>query len=144
MSSIMPVRPELGESSGYPIGNPSDNLTKNTSPVSIINPDSVLSDNPTKDPPHVPNELSSYNPSNMLIVYPSGNTTSTTRTMPDENSISNTRSQTSSDPDALKRGIQEEPSSLHRYLIIFILHIISSLSSSQRATHMRQLVLDNK
>ena len=42
------------DSSGYPSGSPSDNPTKDTSPVLIINPSGVPRNNPTKDPYHVP------------------------------------------------------------------------------------------
>ena len=52
--------------------------------------------------------------------------------MPTEKPSSNPRAQPSSDPDSLKQGIQEAQVSLQKYLILFILHIISSSSSSQR------------
>ena len=46
--------------------------------------------------------------------------------------------QPSSDPDVLKWGIQEAQVSLQKCIILFILHSISSLTSSQRDIRMRQ------
>ena len=42
------------------------------------------------------------------------------------------------EPDFIKRGSQEAQVILERYLMIYILNIISSLSSRKRPIHMRQ------
>ena len=49
MTSIFTVSPGFGESSEYPSVSPNDNPTKDPSPVPIIKPTRVTSENPTKD-----------------------------------------------------------------------------------------------
>ena len=44
----------FGDSSGYRSKIPSDNPTKDPSPLPITKPSSVPSESPTKDPSHVP------------------------------------------------------------------------------------------
>ena len=99
--------PGFGDSSGDPSGSPSDNTTKDTYPVTIIKPANESSETPTKYPYHAPKELKSSNTSNMLIEYTSGYPTGDTRTMSTDKPSPNPRSQTRSEPDYLKRGIQE-------------------------------------
>ena len=74
----------------------------------------------------------------MLMEYPSGDPTCAPSTMPYDKPSSKLSAQPSSDPDVLKLGIQEAQVSLQKYLIRFILHIISSSSSSQRDTRTRR------
>ena len=99
--------PRVGYSSGEPSVSTSDKPTTYTSLVKIMKPDIVLNENPTKDPSHVPKELPIYKQRNMLIEYPSGYPIGAPRNIPNEKKSSNPRSQTSSDPDVLKRGSQE-------------------------------------
>ena len=58
-------------------------------------------------------------------------------TMSSDKPSSDPSAQPSTDPDILKRGSQEAQVSLHKYIIILILHIIFSSSSSQRYTWKR-------
>ena len=116
--------PRFGYNIGDPGVSPSDNPTKYPSTMPIIKPTSVSSENPTKDLSHVPKEFTSTNPSKILIEYPSGDQTGATSIIPTDNKNTKPISQTSSDPDVLKRGIQKAQLSLQRMIIMFILHII--------------------
>ena len=55
------------DSSGDPSWSPSNNPTKYSSPVPIIEPDSGPSEIPNKCPSDLPKELRSSNPSNVLM-----------------------------------------------------------------------------
>ena len=112
--------------SWYPNGITSDNSIKDPSPVPIFNPTSVPSETLTKDLYCVPNSLTNAKPRKKLIQYPSGYSTGAPRTMTAESPSSNPRAQLNSDQDVLKKRIQEAQFSLQIYLIMFILHIISS------------------
>ena len=70
--------------------------------------------------------------------YPSVDLTGAPSIMPSEKPSSKLSNHPSSDPDVLKRGIQEAPVSLQKCIIRFILHIILSLSSRKRATQAHQ------
>ena len=72
----------------------------------------------------------------MLIEYPSGYPKGYPGNMSTGNPFSNTRFHPSSNPDMIKRGIQESQVSLQKCIILYILQIISSLSSRKRATQM--------
>ena len=128
----VPVRLDtgFGESSGDPSGSPNNKTTKDPYPVPITKPACGSSETQTKDPSHVP--------INMLIEYSSGDTTVAPSTMLTENPSSNTRDYPSSEPDVLKRDIQEAQVSLQIYPIIFILNIITSSSSTKISTLTRQ------
>ena len=139
MSSIIPVSRGFIDSSGDPSVISSDKPTKYPYPVTIIDPSSVPSETPTKYLSHIQKGVLSAKPSNMLMGYPSGDPTGATSTMSTENPSSKPRSYPISDTDFIKQGIQEVQASLQRYLILFILRIILSLSSSQRVTCMRWL-----
>ena len=77
-----------------------------------------------------------------MIKYSSEDPTVAPRNMPTDKQLSDPRSQTSSDLDALKQVIQEAQVSLKRNFTLFILHIILSPSSRQRATRtLRQGIL---
>ena len=136
--------PVFGDSSGDPSESPSYKPTKDTSTVSIIqagslpSASSIPSETPNKYHYHVQKEQQNDNSSNMLMEYPSGDPTGAPSTMPTGKPSSNPRSQTSLNPDVIKKGIQESQESLQIYLIIFIIHIISSFSSKQRATRTRR------
>ena len=129
IQSIIPVSTGFGYSIGYQSVITSDKPTKYTSPVPIIKPSSMPSEIPTKYPSHVPKELQSAKPSNMLIEYPSGYPTDSPNTMTSKNPSSNPSYQRSSGPDVLKKCSQQEQVILQIYIILFILHIISSSSS---------------
>ena len=120
------LAPLFVDSSADPSGSPSDNPTKDLYPVPIINPTSVPSETLTKDLYCVPNSLTNAKPRKKLIQYPSGYSTGAPRTMTAESPSSNPRAQLNSDQDVLKKRIQEAQFSLQIYLIMFILHIISS------------------
>ena len=92
MSVIIPISPVFPDSSGYPCGSPSDKLTKDTSTVPIIKPNSVPNKNTTKDTSYAPKEFPIVNPINMLIEYYSGYLTDATRTITTDKSNSNTTS----------------------------------------------------
>ena len=70
--------------------------------------------------------------------YKSGDSTGATTTITTVNTSSNPIYQPIPEPYVLKRGIQEAQVSVQRYLMISIINIKLSLSSSQRATRMRQ------
>ena len=74
--------PGFGDSSGNPSGISSDKTTKDPSPVSIIKSDSVPSETSTKYPYHVTKEFPSAKTSNMLIEYPSEDSTGDTSSIP--------------------------------------------------------------
>ena len=71
-TGIITVSPGFGYPNGDPSASPSDNQTKDTSSVTVINPYIGPSETPTKDTSHVPKEFSSANPINMLMEYSSG------------------------------------------------------------------------
>ena len=124
-------------SSRDPSGITSDKTNKYPSPVTIINKSSGPSETPTKYTSHVTKELKISKPSNILIYYPSGYPTGATSTRTTGKTSSNPRAQPITDPYFTKRGRQEAHTSLQRYIIIFILNIISYLPSRKRATQTR-------
>ena len=107
MSSIIPVSTGFGESNGDPSGITSGNTTKDTSIVTIINKYSKPSETTNKHTYHMPKELFSVNPSNMLMEYPRGYPIGTPRNMFNKNPSSNPIAHPISDPDVLKQVIQE-------------------------------------
>ena len=98
----------------------------------IIKPIIVPSETTTKYLSHVTNLLPSANRNNISIECPSGYPTGYPNTIRTGNTSSNPVSHPISDTDTLKRGIQEIQVSLKRSILLFILCIISSLSSRQR------------
>ena len=66
------------------------------------------------------------------------NNSSATSIIPPNRTRSNPRAQTSSEPDDFKRGIQDAQVTLQINIIMFIVHIISYLSSRQMFTWMGQ------
>ena len=74
-----------------------------------------------------------------MIKYSSEDPTVAPRNMPTDKHHSYTRSQTNSDPDALKQVSQEAQVIIQRNIIILILRINSYPSSRQRATRTFQL-----
>ena len=133
MTSIIPVSSGFVDSNFDTIGSTSDKPTKDPSPMPIINPSILTSETPTNDPSHVPKELKSDKPRNMLMEYSSGDPTCAPSTMPYDKPSSKPSAQPRSDQDVLKQGSQEAQVSLQKYLTLFILHIILYLSSRQRA-----------
>ena len=125
------------ESSGDPSGSTSDKPTKHPFPVPIINPSSGSSEITKNFLPtcqrscQVPNQATCSLHSQVEIQQVLQAPCQLQKVS------SNPRAQTSSDPDVLNQGSQEAKLSMKIYLIIFILHIISSSSSSQRDTQTR-------
>ena len=124
----------FGYSSGYPSGNISDKPNNDPSLVPIIKPPNVSSETLTKYPSHVPKVFPGAKLRNILIGYPSRYPTGVPRTMPTDKPRPNNISHVSSDPDIIKRGIQESQVILQRNIILFILQITTYSYSSQIST----------
>ena len=128
----------FGDSSGYPSVKIRYKPTKYNSPVQIINPASVPSETSTKDTSQVSKEFPSDKPRTILIEYTSEYPTGAPSTMSTDKPISNPRAQPISDPDILKREVQEAQVSLQRNIIHLLLYIISYFSSRKIFTRMHR------
>ena len=129
LSSIPDIScPEFGYSSGHPSGSPSGKPTIDTYPVTITKTSIVPIETLTKDNYHMKKYFPSDKSSNMLMEYPSGYPIGATSTIQNYKSRPKPREEPISDPDIIKRQIQESQVSTKRNIILFIPHIILSSS----------------
>ena len=123
---------------GFPRDTPRGNLSEIPSNYSNKYPSQLTTIQPLIKPSYTPTNVLYTNPINIpsetLIRYPTGFPSS----MPTEQPSSKPIYQSRSDPYSLNKESQETQVSLRWIIILFILHIILSLSSRKIATHTQQ------